>query len=55
MLRRKKNLHILELCPAEKRLLICAMLHFRNMLLATERPVEDVNEIPTSQKNCIMF
>ncbi len=45
MIRRKKDLCILELSPAEKRLLICSMLHFRNKLLATGKPTEDVNEI----------
>lgn len=45
MFRRKKDLCILELSPAEKRLLIRAMLHFRNILLATGRPAEDVNGI----------
>ena len=45
MFRRKKELRILELSPAEKRLLIRAMLYFRNELLATGRPTEDVNEI----------
>ncbi len=45
MFRRKKDLRILVLSPAEKRLLIHAMLHFRNILLANGRPTEDVNEI----------
>ena len=45
MFRRKKKLRILELSPVEKRLLIRAMLQFRNKLVATGRPIEDVNEI----------
>ena len=45
MFRRKKGLCVLELSPLEKRLLIRAMLYFRNELLATGRPTEDVNEI----------
>ncbi len=45
MFRKKKDVRVLELSPAEKRLLIHAMLHFRNKLLATGRPTEDVNEI----------
>lgn len=45
MFRRKKDLYVLELSLAEKRLLIYAMLHFRNKLLATGKPTEDVNEV----------
>lgn len=45
MLRRKKDLRILELPPAEKSLLIRAMLYFRNELLASGRPTENINEI----------
>ena len=45
MFRRKKDLRVLELSPTEKRLLVRAMLYFRNKLLATGRPTEDVNEI----------
>ena len=45
MFRRKKDLRVLSLSLAEKRLLIRAMLHFRNRLLAAGRPTEDVNEI----------
>ena len=45
MFRKKKDVRVLELSPAEKGLLIHAMLHFRNKLLATGRPTEDVNKI----------
>ena len=45
MFRRKKDLRVISLSLAEKRLLIRAMLHFRNRFLATGRPTEDVNGI----------
>ncbi len=45
MFRRKKNLRVLELSDAEKRLLIKAMIHFRNKLIVQNKPTEDVNEI----------
>ena len=45
MFRRKKDLVYLELSAGEKRLLIRAMLYFRNELLAAGKPTEDVNEI----------
>lgn len=45
MFKRKKNLRILTLSAAEKRLLIQAMIHFRNKLMASGKPTEDMNEI----------
>ena len=45
MFRRKKELRVLELNATERRLLIRAMMHFRNKLTAQNRPTEDVNEL----------
>ena len=45
MFRKKKGLRVLELSPTEKRLLSRAIIHFRNQLLSTGRPTEEVNEI----------
>ncbi len=45
MFRRKNNLRVVELSATEKRLLIEAMIHFRNKLTALNKPTEDVNEI----------
>lgn len=45
MFKRKKNLRMLELNAAERRLLIQTMMHFRNKLTAQNRPTEDVNEL----------
>ena len=45
MFKRKKDLRVLELNAAERRLLIRVMMHFRNKLTALNRPTEDVNEI----------
>ena len=43
MFRRKKI--VLELARAERRLLVTALLAFRNKLLAGGKPTEDVNEL----------
>ena len=45
MFKRKKDLRVLELYAAERRLLIRAMMHFRNKLTAQNRPTEDLNEL----------
>jgi len=45
MFRRKKDLRVLALSAAERRLLIQAMIHFRNKLIARNKPTENVNEI----------
>jgi hypothetical protein len=42
---KKKNKVYVTLSPTEKRLMITAMLSFRNKLIATNRPTEDVNTI----------
>ena len=44
LFKRKKDLRVLELNAKERRLLILAMMHFRNKLTAQNRPTEDVNE-----------
>ena len=41
MFRKKNDCRILELSPAEKRMLIHAMLHFRNRFLATGKRRND--------------
>ncbi|MBQ6481257.1 MAG: hypothetical protein IJI45_09080 [Anaerolineaceae bacterium] len=45
MFRRKKNMRVLELSADEKRLLIQAMINFRNKLIIQNKPTEDLNEI----------
>ncbi len=45
MFKRRKQLRVLSLTVDEKRLLIRAMIHFRNKLVDLNRPTEDVNEI----------
>ena len=45
MFKRKNDLRVLELNAAERRLLIQAMMCFRNKLTARNRPTEDVNEL----------
>ena len=45
MFKLKREQRVLELNAAERRLLILAMMHFRNKLTAQNRPTEDVNEL----------
>ena len=45
MFRGKNNLRVVELSATEKHLLVQAMIHFRNKLMALNKPTEDVNEI----------
>ena len=42
--RRKRN-RVLELCAGERRLLTAALLAFRNKLLASGKPTEDMNKM----------
>ena len=45
MFRRMKRDRVLLLCADERRLLTTAMLSFRNKLLSSGKPTEDVNEL----------
>ena len=45
MFRKKKTLYTVALTPAEKKLMVQAMLRFRNKLLAMNKPTGDVNAI----------
>ncbi len=45
MFKRKKEWLYLELNVEEKRLLRCAMLDFRNKVLAQNGPTEDIDRI----------
>ena len=45
MFGRRKRDRVLVLFPCERRLLTTAMLSFRNKLLASGEPTEDVNEL----------
>ena len=45
MFGRCKRDRVLELCANERRLLTTAMLVFRNKLLSSGKPTEDVNEL----------
>lgn len=45
MFGQSKRGRVLELGPAERRLLTSAMLAFRNKLLDSGKPAEDVNEL----------
>ena len=45
MFGRNKRDRVLVLCAGERRLLTMAMLSFRNKLLSSSKPTEDVNEL----------
>ena len=45
MFRRNKRDRVLVLCAGERRMLTTAMLSFRNKLLSSGKPTEDVNEL----------
>ena len=45
MFGRNKGDRVLVLCAGERRLLTSAMLAFRNKLLSSGKPTEDVNEL----------
>ena len=45
MFGRRKRDRVLALCAEERRLLVTALLAFRNKLLAGGKPTEDVNEL----------
>ena len=45
MFGRNKRDRVLVLCAGERRLLTMAMLSFRNKLLSSGKPTEDVNEL----------
>ena len=45
MFGRNKRDRVLVLCAGERRLLTTAMLFFRNKLLSSGKPTEDVNEL----------
>ena len=45
MFGRNKRDRVLVLCAGERRLLTTAMLSFRNKLLASGKPTEDVNDL----------
>ena len=45
MFGRNKRDRVLVLCADERRLLTTAMLVFRNKLVASGKPTEDINEL----------
>lgn len=45
MFGRRKRDRVLVLCADERRLLVTAMLSFRNKLLARGKPTEDIDEL----------
>lgn len=43
--RKKKDKVYVELNPAEVKLLVIAMMNFRNKCLASGKPTEDINDL----------
>ena len=44
MFKHRRN-RVLALCVSERRLLVKALLSFRNKLVASGKPAEDINEL----------
>ena len=44
MFKHRRN-QVLALCAVERRLLVKALLSFRNKLVASGKPAEDINEL----------
>ena len=44
MFKHRRN-RVLALCAGERRLLVKALLYFRNKLVASGKPTEDINEL----------
>ena len=45
MFRKKQQKRILELNPSEVRLLLRALMNFRNKVMKAGKPTEDINEL----------
>ena len=45
MFRKKQNKRVVELNPAEVRLILTALMHFRNKAMQAGKPTEDINEL----------
>lgn len=45
MFKKKDEKRVVELNPSEVRLLLAALMNFRNKVAKTGRPTEDINEL----------
>ncbi|MBS7308051.1 MAG: hypothetical protein KIG43_08405 [Eubacteriales bacterium] len=45
MFKKKAEKRVVELNPSEVRLLLTALMNFRNKVAKTGRPTEDINEL----------
>ena len=45
MFRKKQPKRIVELSPSEARLLLQALMNFRNKAMSAGKPTEDINEL----------
>ncbi len=45
MFRKKQQKRIVELNHSEVRLMLTALMHFRNKVMQTGKPTEDINEL----------
>ncbi len=45
MFRKKQMKVVVELSPTEKRLLLIALMHFRNKVSKAGKPTEDINDL----------
>ena len=54
MFRKKQKKRIVELSPAEVRLMLTALMHFRNKAMNAGKPTEDINDLILSAENEII-
>lgn len=45
MFRKKQQKRVVELSPAEVRLMLTALMHFRNKAMNAGKPTEDINDL----------
>ena len=45
MFRKKQTKRVVELDPAEVRLMLTALIYFRNKVMQAGKPTEDINEL----------
>lgn len=45
MFKKKKDKYYVELNPAEVKILVTALMNFRNKCLALGKPTEDINDL----------
>ena len=55
MFKKKAEKRVVELNPSEVRLLLTALMNFRNKVAKTGRPTEDINELIRRADDLLYF